>query len=278
MESIKNDIRVYLTKADEANVKQIAKATGHSETEVINALNAMRVYAEVECAQGGRGKGMTYWLAKAETQDVNGPEEKPVAQAPVKKNPAPASGQDSGAFGKVQDATKALREENAALKSEVEDYERIVSVMRSTLGIKDGESIKLAIEKLKSERDAYCQAEIRWERTMMELVGEDGIGSVKNAIEKLQADLGNARIQIGTLNEQLIHDDSAIDVKDAAKGYLVCAPKRKPAKLMKPENAVARAHSMARVTGRSEVFALVPVGTAIQKKVKTVEYKEAKAA
>jgi hypothetical protein len=161
-----------------------------------------------------------------------------------------------------------------ALKKEIDDRDQIISVMRSTLGIKDGDSIRLAIEKLKSERDACFQAEMKWERTMMELVGEDGIGSVTKAIEKLQADLGNARIQIGALNEQLIHEDAAVDVKDAAKGYLVCAPKRKPAKVTKAESAVVRAKSAAKSTGRSEVFALVPVGVATRKKVKAVEYRE----
>lgn len=54
--------------------------------------------------------------------------------------------------------------------------------------------------------------------------------------------------------------------------------KRKPAKLMKPESAVAKAKAMAKATGRCEVFALVPVGIATRKQVKSVEFKEAKAA
>lgn len=66
----------------------------------------------------------------------------------------------------------------------------------------------------------------------------------KQRIEKLEADqsyregviadlndkLGHALTQIDALNEQLMHGEEAVDVKDAARGYLVCAPKRKPAK------------------------------------------------
>ena len=93
-------------------------------------------------------------------------------------------------------------------------------------------------------------------------------------LNKLAAELGHARIQIASLNEQLMAGEEAIDLKDAANGYLVVAPKRKPAKLMKAESAVARAKSAAKATGRGEVFALVSVGVATRKQVKAVEFKE----
>ena len=67
----------------------------------------------------------------------------------------------------------------------------------------------------------------------------------EGVIADLNAKLGHARIQIDALNDQLMHGEEAVDVKDAARGYLVCAPKRKPAKLMKAESAVARAKSAA---------------------------------
>lgn len=103
---------------------------------------------------------------------------------------------------------------------------------------------------------------------------EEEIGQRNREIKKLSADLGHARIQIDALNEQLMAGEEAIDVKDAARGYLVCAPKRKPAKLMKAESAVARAKSAAKATGRGEVFALVPVGVATRKQIRAVEFKE----
>jgi hypothetical protein len=115
----------------------------------------------------------------------------------------------------------------------------------------DGESIEQKLGKVMHER-IHAQARI----------------------DELQKEVGNARIQIGALNEQLMHEDAAVDVKDAAKGYLVCAPKRKPAKVTKAESAVARAKSAAKSASRSEVFALVPVGVATRKQVKAVEFKE----
>lgn len=235
MEDIKNSVRAHLQKAGEANVKQIAKATGHSETEVINALNAMRVYADVECAQGGRGKGMTYWLTKVDAPVTAKPESKPAAAKPAEKIPAPQYDPDSVAFT-AADHSKALRNEIADLKEQIKGHEGLTSNLRAILGIKEGHSIRLAIEKL-------------------------------------QSDLGHSRIQIDALNEQLMAGDEAIDIKDATRGYLVCAPKRKPANVTKAESAVARAKSAAKSAGRSEVFALVPVGVATRKQVLAVEFK-----
>lgn len=137
----------------------------------------------------------------------------------------------------ASEAVADMKKEIADLKEEVSDYERIVVMVRRALGIKEGDSIKLAIEKL-------------------------------------QSDLGHARTQVGALNEQLMAGEDAVDLKDAAKGYLVCAPKRKPAKLMKAESAVARAKSAAKAAGRCEVFALVPVGVATRKIFSAVEFKE----
>ena len=81
------------------------------------------------------------------------------------------------------------------------------------------------------------------------------------------------RNQIAKLNEQLMHGTETVDVKNA-KGYLVCAPKRKPAKLMKAESAIERAKAAAKSTGRSELFALVPVGLATRKKMNVIVFQE----
>ena len=81
------------------------------------------------------------------------------------------------------------------------------------------------------------------------------------------------RNQIAKLNEQLMHGTETVDVKNA-KGFLVCAPKRKPAKLMKAESAIERAKAAAKSTGRSELFALVPVGVATRKKMNVIVFQE----
>ena len=81
------------------------------------------------------------------------------------------------------------------------------------------------------------------------------------------------RNQIAKLNEQLMNGTETVDVKNA-KGFLVCAPKRKPAKLMKADSAIERAKSAAKATGRSEVFALVPVGAATRKRMNVIVFQE----
>lgn len=58
-------------------------------------------------------------------------------------------------------------------------------------------------------------------------------------------------------------DDDAVDILDAAKGYIVSASKRKPRRINRPE--AARTAALAAVRNgaqRADVFALVPVGTA----------------
>lgn len=69
--------------------------------------------------------------------------------------------------------------------------------------------------------------------------------------------------------------DRAIDIKDAAIGYLVRVPKRKPRLVGKPERAREAAESSARQFGRADVLALVPIGTARGRKAVQVEWKEA---
>lgn len=57
--------------------------------------------------------------------------------------------------------------------------------------------------------------------------------------------------------------EDAVDFKDAAAGYLVRGPKRRLRIVTKAESAVAAAMAAARHgSGRGDVFALVPVGTA----------------
>lgn len=140
--------------------------------------------------------------------------------------------------------------EVSRLRGQLADAEQIIANARQALAVKEGESLVLAIETVAAD-----------------LVLKTGV------IQDYQAKLGHARLQVDALNEQLMNGDDAVDVKDAARGYLVCAPKRKPAKLMKAESAVARAKSAAKATGRCEVFALVPVGIAIRKQIQAVEFK-----
>ena len=112
----------------------------------------------------------------------------------------------------------------------------------------------------------------------------ESVSSVTDELRKQIADLNaenagfcslieDQRNQLAKLNEQLMHGTETVDVKNA-KGFLVCAPKRKPAKLMKADSAIERAKAAAKATGRSELFALVPVGVAARKRMNVIVFQE----
>lgn len=80
-------------------------------------------------------------------------------------------------------------------------------------------------------------------------------------IDRLKAEIATERHAREALQEQA--GDEAVDVKDAAVGYLVRVPKRAPLLRRKPESARAAALSAVRAgAARAEVLAVVPVGTA----------------
>lgn len=80
-----------------------------------------------------------------------------------------------------------------------------------------------------------------------------------NEADRLRAELATERQAREALQEQ----DDAVDVTEAAVGYLVRAPKRKPRLVTKPERAREAALAAVRAgAGRAEVLAVVPVGVA----------------
>lgn len=121
----------------------------------------------------------------------------------------------------------------------------------------------------KTKRIEHLEAEKQY--------AEARVTEYAETVAKLQGELGHARIQIDALNEQLMLDDGAVDVKDAAAAYLLRVPKRKPRILTQADSAVKAATLAAKIAGRAEVLALVPLGVAVAKKVKAVEFKEASA-
>ena len=63
--------------------------------------------------------------------------------------------------------------------------------------------------------------------------------------------------------EALQEQSDAVDVKDAAVGYLIRVTKRKPRYVTQPERARDAALAAVRAgAGRAEVLAVVPVGVA----------------
>ena len=80
-----------------------------------------------------------------------------------------------------------------------------------------------------------------------------------NEADRLRAELDTERQAREALQEQ----SDAVDVKDAAVGYLVRVPKRAPILRRKPESARDAALSAVRAGAkRADVLAVVPVGTA----------------
>ena len=80
-----------------------------------------------------------------------------------------------------------------------------------------------------------------------------------NESDRLRAELATERQAREALQEQ----SDAVDVKDAAVGYLVRVTKRKPRYVTQPERARDAALAAVRAgAGRAEVLAVVPVGIA----------------
>lgn len=84
-------------------------------------------------------------------------------------------------------------------------------------------------------------------------------GAAEERVRKLSEMVGTMRMAANALAE-----DPPVDLKDAATGYLIKVPKRRPRVVTKPESARAVALAAAKVAGRAEVMALVPVGRAVR--------------
>lgn len=111
------------------------------------------------------------------------------------------------------------------------------------------------LEAITAERDDL--------RARLDAVTQQSIAdtdALTQQIEILRAALAEELQAREALQEQ---GDDAVDVKDAAVGYLVRVPKRRPMMRTKPESARAAALSAVRSgAARAEVLAVVPVGTA----------------
>ena len=81
---------------------------------------------------------------------------------------------------------------------------------------------------------------------------------------KLHDEIEHLRSELAAERQARQQDQSdAVDVKDAAVGYLVRVTKRRPRYIVKPERAREAALAAVRAgAGRAEVLAVVPVGTA----------------
>lgn len=77
------------------------------------------------------------------------------------------------------------------------------------------------VEKLRAERDASSNAERVWEKTMMEVCGEDGPASVASEIRSLQALRDTAMQALKSQVEQLAAENVALALENVAMKQIV---------------------------------------------------------
>ncbi|MGG1535854.1 hypothetical protein ABE371_03135 [Klebsiella pneumoniae] len=77
------------------------------------------------------------------------------------------------------------------------------------------------VEKLRAERDASLNAERVWEKTMMEVCGEDGPVSVTSEIRSLQALRDTAMQALKSQVEQLAAENVALALENVAMKQIV---------------------------------------------------------
>jgi len=94
-----------------------------------------------------------------------------------------------------------------------EEANRIVDCVNAMAGIEDpAEFVRMA--------NLHRDETIRWENTMRELVGEDGFGSVRKAIEKLKRDADRNSQNVDALHAIKEDDrDNLCDMLWWLKGY-----------------------------------------------------------
>lgn len=234
---MKTKIRAHLANVNEATAKQIAKAIDHEKypTEVIKALSEMRTDAEVECEKkAGKGNEYWYWLTKA------GDSVKYTVGLPSGKEINISSG-----------SPKA-----PAKAPESSPVEQTVSQGLEMYNLRQ------QLKHAETMRDAHFESAEAAARRIDELVVQ--LREADSRHEALKA-------QLDELLVKMADADQAKDITEAAAGYIVRIPGKKPRICVKPENARNAALSGARQHGRADVLALVPVGKA----VRGAEWKEA---
>lgn len=114
------------------------------------------------------------------------------------------------------------------------------------------------LEEKDAELLSQAQVVVDLRRLVAEL--DEQVSSLTTDVTQTRTALNHAINEADRLRRELT---DAVDVADAAVGYLVKAPKLKPRRVTKPEGARAAALAAVRAgAARAEVFALVPVGTA----------------
>lgn len=291
IDQIKAQIRLHLKGKTEDIAKSIAKALGYADEQatINNVLNTMRTYGEVECEKKkGKGNELWYWLTNpAAVEDAEPGSDTPCCNA-AKVMATTASAEMADLNRNIEELRQRLEEKRADCTRETQradENQRLFHAACTDLGAinkhlgldpDDGgaDPIISAIDELKAELDEWRKVAAHLDcSNPTEL---DAVMEIRaDGLKQLQEDHDRLTKEIARLNAELA---AVPDLKDHAKGFIIQAPKRKPLKRINPESAVKTAKATANAAGRADVYALVLVGKAVGKKVRTVEYTESKAA
>lgn len=177
-------------------------------------------------------------------------------------------------------AVKALEKNGTALPSESKPDDKGVIIKGLNSKIDDLEDdIRRQVQRataaesnrddIVKQRDSIINSITKFCGVVSELTG--GQFKPLNLSECQQALEATGKLTQGRVDEleSTIHSmeleaTQARDVKEAAVGYVVRVPGRKPILRKKPEGAHAAALTGARAHGRADVLALVPIGKAVR--------------
>lgn len=266
-------ITAFLSNTPEATAKKIAAGIGegNSQSSVNATLNTMRTDGAVECEiRKGKGNELVYWLAKpvcpnSQTEStVKHPAGKLRAQpahenevADLRAKLALAEQQRDAHFAEAEKAQKKV----ADLEDDVRRHSNGLQSASTTIM-----RFLIATQQLTGMENKPSNMQEAEEQLAA------AFNLMRGRVEDLEIAVDVAQQAVASMElaeEQAAND--AVDVKDAAVGYLVRVPGKKTRICIKPDNARNAALSAARAYGRADVLALVPVGKA----VKGAEWKDA---
>lgn len=264
-------------------VREIMRETGHAEEVVRAELKRLARAGQIDHIPGrGRYDGRYGLLrsiekvAQAETtadgalanKGSTGGEQIDCQDNADGAIPAPEYDPRSVSFSPFERA-RAAHDETAGVLAVIADIRAAVDDKTGKIMLGD---LASHIGKIYQLGEAHREACMNWERAMMQTIGEDVIGSVADAVEKLRADLANAtalaaklehllgveRQTSAALREQFVHANHGI-----IDSYAVVAPKRPIRRFTAHGSAVKSALAAAsNGSGRGEVFGLVLLGAA----------------
>lgn len=189
-------------------VTELRAATGLPEQEVRDQIKALARQGQIEHIPGrGRYDGRYGLLRSIETAPANVSDsvsDSEGGETDVSAAPEPQYDPRSVSFN-ANARLEAAQEDVAALLN-------IIADIRAAIGDKTGKimlgDLAEHIRAIYDLGEAHKRACIQWETMMMAAIGEDGVGSVAEAIEKLKSELAASRQAAVTISPGL-HPDTA---------------------------------------------------------------------